>query len=146
MKQKIACLLTSSLIGCASLNSPPSEAPFPDDFFENPVAYDGLELTLPVYLYDYGHDESYMLCFEPCSAEEASQSPSVLHPLEAGQYAGETGQNSYILDMEFDAICVQGLNCSPHVFFIFQEIRSSEVIVTKSDVLNHPWIKFTRPS
>lgn len=117
-------LLTVAAASCVATGNVSQESSM-IRIIDNPIQSHGTRLELTVYPYDVGSNQSYLLCYEPCDAFEASRSVSVLIPAIAGTYDGMVGGTPVAVSVEFDASCFSGSNtCSPHIRYIFRETNA----------------------
>lgn len=108
---------------CSSAQIGPTERDVLDAIADHPEQHDGAVLDVEFFLFDIGSDDSYAVCFTPCTLAEVSRSVVILLASAPGKFDGSTGQTPVPLRVRFNAECfLDDHVCSPHVFYIFEEI------------------------
>lgn len=94
-------VFASAIFLCACASSD-----LPSGLWDRPEAYDGQEFFVTAYPYDLlGDPERYVLCTEPCTADDAQRMQVVVFPVRAGAFDGMNGRQPVQLHLRFDGRC-----------------------------------------
>ncbi|MEO6198881.1 MAG: hypothetical protein ABIO68_02940 [Sphingomicrobium sp.] len=93
------------------------------DLIEHPRGWDERVVTIRIFPYDYGHAraETYAVCFEVCSVDQADKSPFIIFT-SPGRYAGLKGKQPIIVRAHYSSACFYKVAiCADTRFGVFTE-------------------------
>lgn len=93
------------------------------DLMENPRRWDGRIVTVAIYPYDNGFQESYLVCFEPCSSGYAESSPFIVYTA-SGRFRNFRGDRAVVIRARYSSTCFYraGSLCPDTRFGRFHEL------------------------
>ena len=74
------------------------------DLMQRPDRWVGRTVTIQIYPYDNGYQESYVACLEPCDAAGADRTIFLIYT-RAGRFRGSRGDRAEVVQAVFGKIC-----------------------------------------
>ena len=74
------------------------------DLMQHPDRWVGRTVTIQIYPYDNGYQESYVACLEPCDAAGADRTIFLIYT-RAGRFRGSRGDRAEVVQAVFGKIC-----------------------------------------